>query len=941
MAITPQDAKGLLKEFSGAPWKQKEQMDSFINRVAACGNFPIKKAFTMMHNNGHIADPVEFKKKLYCFEVIAASHTDASVANYFLDEIDDVPKSLREAVARILLKFKDPSWHQKAVKLLAHKDIQIRLLAKDLCANTGGKTLFEHLSQGLRNRSIPAGPESLEVIVKVAGHHALPVLKDIYKPVAKREKIAIINLIGNVHYMKSARKDASTFLVEILADKDPLIVKNAIRNLGNVGNQEHLPVLLELAQRQDAPFLEDLIQAVGKLGGDNNTEVINLLTVVIRSGRPNLQMAAIEGLYNIGKNEVLAPLSISLHDKNIQVRQRGADAFIKLAKERKVDIGRLLIFLMKERDPNVRRIAIEIIDTVGKSITGLWKNLIGYLKDADWWVRERVTDVLINIGGEEIIQPIVALLDDDREIVRRYAIEVLVRLEHKAALPYLVERAQLDSDWWVRERAIEAIGTLGTSEHVPALLKLLENDELRWITVRSLSNIKDPRTIPYLLPYIKVGEPEFRIDVLNALQATGDRSIVEPIKELQNDINKEVRKKAIEILQSHQIAVMSEDEFYKKSQNLTLLDRLLLQTKKKGGTDLFLHSGCKPYIRYLSDVICISEQELDDKQVTQFVKSIMPEDKWDELKTRGDTDFSYQIRGENHRFRVNIYKQRQGLSAVFRVINNEVTPIEELNFSEHVIDLLSHHQGMILVTGPAGSGKTTTLMAMIDHMNRHRYGHIITLEDPVEYIVENNNCLVNQREVGRSTASFQSGLRAALREDPDVVLVGEMRDAQTFSIAITAAETGHLVLGTLHTLGAAQTVDRLIDAFPAEQQPQIRSMVSESLKGVITQQLVKKKSGDGRVLVTEVMIMNDAISNMIRKHKTYQIPSVLATGVEQGMHQLDLELKNLVEKGAIAYEEALVKCVNKKEFEKHFAKESKEVDQSGGNHTEAAKPEGE
>ena len=436
--------------------------------------------------------------------------------------------------------------------------------------------------------------------------------------------------------------------------------------------------------------------------------------------------------------------------------------------------------------------------------------------------------------------------------------------------------------------------------------------------------------MPELLNLLHEGEPEFRLDLLDTLEAIGDAAMVKPLMNLIYDSNRDVRQRAIGILKQHQVEVAAEQDYYKRAENLSVLDKLLLQTKARGATDFFLHTGSPPYIRYLADLSPISDKKLSSEQVwdrsSRFCRRTRNGSCW----TR-DADFSYQIEGEKSRFRVNVYRQRSGLSAVFRVINDALIPLEQLGFSKFVVNLLTHHQGMILVTGPAGSGKTTTLMAMVDYINRNRRGHIISLEDPVEYFMENKACLVNQREVGRTTVSFASGLRASLREDPDIIMIGEMRDLETFSTAITAAETGHLVLGTLHTLGAAQTVDRLIDAFPHERQGQIRSMISESLKGIVSQQLVRKKEGDGRMLVTEVMIMNDAIANMIRKAKTYQIPSVLATSAEQGMHEMDNELKSLVERGLVQYEEALLKAVNKKEFEAHFrpAEEKKEEGAKG------------
>ncbi len=274
-----------------------------------------------------------------------------------------------------------------------------------------------------------------------------------------------------------------------------------------------------------------------------------------------------------------------------------------------------------------------------------------------------------------------------------------------------------------------------------------------------------------------------------------------------------------------------------------------------------------------------------------------------------DADFAHEIEGVA-RFRVNAFVDRLGVGAVLRVIPSKILTAEDLNLKDAVLDLCKLHKGLVLVTGPTGSGKSTTLAAMVDHINRNRSDHIITIEDPVEFVHPNRKCLINQREVGNHTQSFKRALRAALREDPDIVLVGEMRDLETIAIAIETAETGHLVFGTLHTTTAASTVDRIIDQFPSDRQAQIRTMLSESLKGVVSQTLLKK-TGGGRVAALETLIVTPAIANLIREGKTFQIASLMQTGKKQGMVLLNDALIDLVKKGLVEPDEAYSKAVDK------------------------------
>ena len=345
------------------------------------------------------------------------------------------------------------------------------------------------------------------------------------------------------------------------------------------------------------------------------------------------------------------------------------------------------------------------------------------------------------------------------------------------------------------------------------------------------------------------------------------------------------------------------------------IDTLFDAMCRLGASDLHLSTGMPPLVRKDGVV-----QPLDPEvgpftadHLVALLDPIMPTKNKHEFAERHDTDFAYEIPGLA-RFRANVFMDRKGRGAVFRVIPTKILTAEALGLSPHILQLCQLNKGLVLVTGPTGSGKSTTLCAMIDYINRNRRDHVISIEDPIEFVHENKNCLINQREVHTHTGSFKAALRAALREDPDIVLVGEMRDLETVAIAIETAETGHLVFGTLHTTTAASTVDRAIDQFPADRQSQIRIMLSESLRGVIAQTLCRKIGG-GRVAALEVLIVTPAVSNLIRESKTFQIPSMMQVGKANGMVTLNDALLDLVSKKVVAREEAYSKAVDKSGFE--------------------------
>ncbi len=340
--------------------------------------------------------------------------------------------------------------------------------------------------------------------------------------------------------------------------------------------------------------------------------------------------------------------------------------------------------------------------------------------------------------------------------------------------------------------------------------------------------------------------------------------------------------------------------------------QLLAFGVKNGASDLHLSAGVPPMIRVDGDMRKINMPPLDHSQVHDMVYDIMSDKQRKDYEEFLECDFSFEIPGLA-RFRVNAFNQNRGAGAVFRTIPSKILTLEQLNAPKIFQEIAETPRGIVLVTGPTGSGKSTTLAAMINYINENEAGHILTIEDPIEFVHESKKCLVNQREVHRDTLGFNEALRSALREDPDCILVGEMRDLETIRLALSGAETGHLVFGTLHTSSAAKTIDRIVDVFPAAEKDMVRAMLSESLRAVISQTLLKKIGG-GRVAAHEIMIGTPAIRNLIRENKIAQMYSAIQTGQQYGMQTLDQCLQDLVKKGLITKEEARSKAANKETF---------------------------
>jgi twitching motility protein PilT len=349
------------------------------------------------------------------------------------------------------------------------------------------------------------------------------------------------------------------------------------------------------------------------------------------------------------------------------------------------------------------------------------------------------------------------------------------------------------------------------------------------------------------------------------------------------------------------------------------LFELMETAVKEKASDLHLTVGRPPMIRIYGELIPISGQEiLSNNLIVELITPILDESRKQVLLRTGQVDFSYGL-PKVARFRVNVFRQRGAFSTVMRTIPTEIPLLNTLGVPEVVKTFCEKSRGLVLVTGPTGSGKTTTLAALLDLVNENRNCHILTLEDPIEYLHRHKLSIINQREIGTDTDSFASGLRAALREDPDVILVGEMRDLETIQIALTAAETGHLVFATLHTNDVMQTIDRVIDVFPPHQQTQIRMQLALTIQGIIAQQLIPRIDRPGRVLATEVLVATSAARNVIREGKTHQLPTIIQTGGKLGMHTLDSTLKALYDKRIISLQEALLRCSDAEEFKKTIA----------------------
>ena len=588
--------------------------------------------------------------------------------------------------------------------------------------------------------------------------------------------------------------------------------------------------------------------------------------------------------------------------------------------EGKLDISRTVIWLLRSRDVNVRRMATEVIRGVPDPDASLWPKLMAMLRDEDWWVRERVMDALVELGGLRLTPHIVPLLTDKSDVIRRFAVGVLGRLKDPKALRSLVQTASQDSDWWVKETAIEAVAMINDARAVPYIVHIMTAEpDLQPICLPALIDMSAKGASPQVAQLCSSENADVRYLAIKFLEKFDCREHATTIAKLHDDMHLKVRAAARELGARWRITAQG------GAVPVPLLDRLLVKLAIEEGDDLIVASNKPVFMKKVGQVSPVTDGPLSEEAVKALLLPHLTNEQVMALQALQDVDYSHEVKSEELRFRANVFQQLGGLSGVFRRIRGTLPEFEKLGLPPLVRTFGDLKNGLVLVGGPTGSGKSTTLAALIDYINRTSSRHIISLEDPIEVIHRRKESLVNQREVGTHTRSFAAALRSTLREDPNVILVGEMRDLPTIEFTVVAAETGHLVFGTVHTVSAATTVDRIVAAFPPGQQQQVRSTLADSLRAVVCQYLLREKSGAGRVLAVELLINNEAVGNLIRKGKAFQLPSVISTSREQGMQLMDIDLMRLLKEGKITAEDAYVKAVSKKEFEPFVDEEEKRM----------------
>ncbi|MCP4658156.1 MAG: PilT/PilU family type 4a pilus ATPase [bacterium] len=776
------------------------------------------------------------------------------------------PKERDELLAELQ---KSPPRATALIPVLYHWDAAVRKVGAELFVPQADQAAVEELISGLDERPPQVRTALVPVLARVPEPILRSALEELFGQTAPQARLLAWSVA-----LSLPAEVRSGYVKRAVFEAPGALRLKAIEELVTDGADKHLAMLLGVARESDPQVSPVAVRALADV---RDPQVLELMLDYLAEGDEKTREVAQEYLRNETKIDPQA-----MQRALLTMVTRGTDA------TRKAAVG----ILLESGDPE--KVVLEVLE-LGNHIAG--------------WMRARIIDAL-RAAGEVFLRAAVKLTQHPDEGIRTNAIMALAEGFEDQRLVGSFCRVLADPDWWLRVTACGVLGSIGDERAVPHLVRVLQDDSSRWAAIDALAQIGAPSALKPLSQLLRDPREEIRQEVLEAFSHFSELRLLPIIRAVRDrDPCEEVRGRAAEILQAMSERLGKKEEAAADAAAparsvKSPLDQLLLRIREMGASDLHLTVGEPPMMRLhgilqrMEDAAPLTAEDTDAR-----IRSALGDEQRKILDVDGAVDFSHVIEGVG-RYRANAYVQRHGTCASFRVIPSTPPSFAELRLPSQLRELLDYHQGVIIISGPAGCGKSTTLTALVNLINETKSTHIITMEDPIEFVHPPKMALINQREVGRDTESFAKSLRAALREDPDVIIVGELRDTESIRQALEAAETGHLVIATLHTTSAVQTIDRLVGSFPVDEQAQVRMALSESLKYVVSQRLVPNKTGDGRVAVFEVLKGIMSIANMIRKNETFQIPGLMQLGRHLGMRTLDQALGELVESDLIAPETA-------------------------------------
>ncbi|MBN1878811.1 PilT/PilU family type 4a pilus ATPase [bacterium] len=886
-------------------WSTDEERQAFVKQLKERRRFPRKEILEVLSNVYTITN---HDKKLDIMDVISQMFRDAR-DSYVPDELLDLFRTtpdpeIRNWIVRILPDISNDALIPSLMPLFRHTNPLFRKAALTLLEQFNIDVVAEILAAELVVGTWHRRSEPLRFLNEIAPDKVIDPCRQALIIGDEEDRMTAVSILAEVR-----TEEALKILAESSDDDSDAVRSLLTSEIGRIPGELSVQTLIRLTEDRKCFVVVKALEGLKRLGDET------CLPAVIRcAGHEDVRVraAGLATLGEIGTVEQLDLLISGIKHPDIRIRQAAQGALIHLSAS--AESKKRIADLMQDDDVNVRRAVAQILGEI--DAPKLFEKIFDYLQDPDWWVRDTVINALSKMKDPGVFAAAIELLNHPDPSLKRYAIDILVNIGNALAVKPIIQLLK-DQEESVRIQAVSGLGKLGDAGVVSILAELLSIPDLAYSAAEAMGNIGHPSAIRPLIEHLPNADTQARLLIMNALEKLHATESISTLKTYLADTNRDVQIRAKEVLSRLQVIGQSrtddDDEWWMKQQ-FSILDTMLMQARSRNVSDLFLVSGNPALIRRDGDMIPISEEIISEDQILSMIHGILSPVQEQRFHAGFDLDFSHEI-PRGGRYRGNLLRHSNGINMVFRVLPEEIPSLNDLHIPEFVGTLTTGHGGLILVTGPAMSGKTSTVAALINRINETRTKNIITIEDPVEFVHEHRNSLIIQREIGRHATSFPHALQNALREDPDIIMISDLQDPDTLVMALSAAEKGHLVMGSMDSISASQTIERIINLFPERRRDQVRISLSESLKAIISQQLIPRSDGESTVVAMEILVNTPAVAALIRDDKLFQIPSMISTGTQHGMVSMDQALVKLVRQDLITEEDAYARAFDKNQFE--------------------------
>lgn len=888
-------------------WSNHVEREQFIRQLLARRRFPKKELLEVLANAYTISNRSKRLEIIETIGFIFKKAGDLDVPGDLLALFESTEdRDLRKFIIRILPQISNAGIVPQIANLYRHPNKVFRDAARELLENFDLDTVVDCLASELTTGVWANRTEPLKFLNEVAPDKILEPCRQSLTTGNEDDRITAIELLAELR-----TEDALNLLADAASDNSTRARLSIASAVGRIPGDTSVKILLSFMDDPKSAVIVKALEGLRRLGDEKGIEAC---VKCASHEDSNVRAQSLFTLGEIGTAEHVELLLNGIKDPDIHIRQSALKATIHVSRKEGIDITQLISLLMTDDDVNVRRAGAQILGEV--QAPALYGSIFDYLQDPDWWVREIVANSLAKIKDKRVFPAVVELLNHPDPSLRRYAVEILISIGNKKAVKDILKLLK-DPDWWVRERAVTALGKLGDETIIDILAKLLDIPELIGATAGALGDIGHHSAVGPLLDHLDTADTESCLAILDALDHIKARDAIPILEQYLHHVNRDIRNKTKEVLahlKVERLDGMPKTESGGVRKHLSILDTMLMQIIEKGGKDLFLVSDQPAIARFDGNLTPISEEHLSQDQILSMASTILTPEQDQRFQEHRDLVFSYESQSGN-RFRGNLIKHSHGLNLVLRVLPEQIPQLEDLNLPECVEELAALQSGLILINGPAQSGKTTTASALINRINESCDKNIITIEDPVEFIHTRKNCLITQREIGRHATEFSRALRASLGEDPDIVFLSNIPDIETLVPAVEAAEAGRLIIATIETVSTLKALDYMIGMYPIHRQNLARTMISESLRAILTQRLIPRTDGNGQIAATEILMNTGSIKGLIRYNRFFQIPAVIASSPSHGMISMDQSLIHLIRDERVTRDEAYARALDKDQFE--------------------------